>query len=368
MGKHTDEKELSLATDPELLKVTHLVHEIWSGQRVDRYLQDRDFQCPSIQVGQWQSLPSEYFKCHWEFLNCALKYEFDTRVDLQSLSYLPVLPLEVKLDEVLGPIGLLGLKQKASGEYYQLKLQTRPLCNRVVLPKGKYEAGLGQEMGSPKQVYEVFNKIEIDRRLFDYGKLRLLKKLNPQKLQSIKDAKEKFWYEAVAGLSATQMQRLCEVGGQEIMRSEYLDAVSFIPKSIEQKHQNEFKALYIFSHNSELATAIEGEACDAFAAKECPKDNFYFKPHFSWNGVTQLHGGLMEYAPAKFKREAAGNVWPSSHFFSKESIFHHIGVRIKWDGVDQMRQNLDFSHIKTKEEVNLPEQLAIGFRCLKVLP
>lgn len=368
LGKKSEGPEVTVQTDPDLIKVTELVHQIWNGDRVERYLSDNDFLCPSVKVGQWQQLPKDYFKCNFELLNCALKYEFDTRVDLKNLKIQPLLPIQKKLDQEAGPYGLVGFTFQASGHHHPLKIKLEPRCHQIVLPKGKYEAGIGAEFGSPKQVYEVMNTIKVDRRLFDYGKLKYLKELNPKELNHIEIPSHRHWYTPVENLNAKQMEKVCRVNGQEIMRSEYLDAVSFVPKKLKGKHQNEFKAPYIFGHNSELKSSLEGKPCDSIAAKECPKENFIFSPHFSWVGVTQLHGGLMEYAPAMFQQERSGNVWPSSWHFASESIMQKIGVRIKWEGENLMRKSFDFSQIKDFAEADIPEKLSIGFRCIKVLP
>lgn len=354
------EKITTKKTSHELVQVTDLIQSIWMGENLGKFLTDPNFKCPSIKVGQWQQLPEEYFRCHFKFFECALKYEFKTTTQLQILKTQPKFPLQIIANENSGPIGILAFRETD----YQVQLE--PVCDRVVLPARKYEAGLGEQYGSPKKEFNVFNKVAIDRRLFDYGKLRELKNLKPDKMKGINDNPKKHWYEPVGHLNAQQIRKVCELNGQELISSEYHDAASFLPKEIEGKHQNEFKAPYIYSHNTKFETAINKDYCSQVHSKDCPSENFYTRPQYSWIGVSQLHGGMMEYLPSMFHTEKSGNVWPSSIYFKSDSIFHHLGMRVKWNGVAAERRNLDFSGIETKEEINIPEIFEIGFRCISV--
>jgi hypothetical protein len=354
------EKITTKKTNPELLKVTDLIQSLWTGENIQKYLTDSSFKCPSVKVGNWKQLPEEYYRCHFNFFECALKYEFDTSTELQKLKIKPKFPIKKMSTESSGPFAVLSLLATD----YQIKLE--PVCDRVVLPAKKYESGVGSEFGSPKKLFNVFNKVAMDRRLFDYGKLREIKKLKPEAFQTIQDKPKKHWYEPVGHLDAKQMRRVCELNGQELMSSEYHDAASFLPKKLEEKHDNEFKAPYIYSHNTNFETAINKDSCKQIQSQDCAAEKFYTQPQYSWIGLSQLHGGLMEYLPSMFHQESSGNVWPSSIHFKANSMFHHLGIRAKWNGVAAERRNLDFSEIKTTEEINIPEIFEIGFRCISV--
>ena len=354
------ERVYAQKTSNELVLITDLINSIWLGDKTKRFLNDANFKCPSVLVGEWSQLSEEYFRCHFDFFECALQYEFKNNTSLKKLRMKPEFPISIVDTNFSGPIGIVIFQESN----YQIKLE--PICNRVDLPAKKYESGKGREYGSPRKLFQVFNKISIDRRLFTFGKLRQLKKVNPKATAHITDKPEKFWYEPVGHLSAQQMRNVCDLNGQEILSSEYHDAASFLPKQIKGHHENEFKSPYIYGHNTSFETAINEESCSQIISLGCPAKNFYTKPQFSWVGLSQLHGGLMEYLPSMFHSDDNGNVSPSSIYFKASSMFHHLGLRVKWNGVSAERRNLDFSGLKTEEEITIPEIFEIGFRCISV--
>lgn len=346
-------------TDQRHLEVLSIVHKIWSGENAKEYLQDDSFKCPSIQVGRWRQIPREYYACHPEFFKCALEYEFDTNKKYSSLNLKPRGEIQKGRSQSEGWFLKQSFIRQEKSDLNSIEIKLRPVCRQVVLPKEKY-------LSQQRKVFEVFNEIKIDRYLFNYSDLAILKKLYPRELENLKVPKEVSWYEPVKGIKANEMKKICELSGKEILRSEYLDAASFLPKKIEGLHQNEFKAPYIYNHSTSYEKAITENHCQKIPTGECPEFTMIRSPHFSWIGVSQLHGGIMEYVPPKFFQAEKGNVWTSSKFFPKESFYHRIGVRAFWNGEEQLRKNIDFSVSDIDEKLNLPEKVEIGFRCISI--
>lgn len=349
-------------TEPDLIKIVETVNQLWTNPDMDNYKRNANFNCPSIQVGQWKQIPDRYFQCNVDFLTCAIRYEFENRIEFKHLKYQPVLPVTLSPSKDTKKI-LRSLQVKRVDNSKKYMIELKDICHQVELPKNRYLAG---NIKSAGMLFDIDQKIMIDRHQFTYGKLRDLKKAFPRKLVDVAPAYARMWYEPVRKVQAKHMSELCHLSGKELLVSEYFDAATFLPKELDGNHQNEFKGPFIYSDSKILENVLGERPCSKLVSRECKPETFILSEQFSWIGVGQVHGGLMEYLPPLFSNDRKKhNVWPSSIFFARPSIYHHLGKRLSWTTDTLLKKTFsDEQADKVETDLDqLPEKLEVGFRC-----
>jgi hypothetical protein len=168
-------------------------------------------------------------------------------------------------------------------------------------------------------------------------------------------------------------RRYCEAHGKTLLQSHVADAASFYPAQLESDQimiyprgpypQGRRK---LDSYLGEILTnEVEdidtSRLCHEVFTEECLKEHEYLLARLpfglSSQGMEQVLGGMPESTMNKI--EPLSRVHLSSIYFSYKSDVHRLGKRFQWDG-----ESFKSSSFNLAQE--LPEQLGIGFRCMKV--
>jgi hypothetical protein len=152
-------------------------------------------------------------------------------------------------------------------------------------------------------------------------------------------------------LTVKQMSDYCSFKGQQLMSAAIYDAATFLSRERNRSPYYWTKK----SKNVELN-------CNLLFSKDCLSEKKWTMNYSlpSWAGLYDSLGGVMEAVRNPIDIES--NLKASSLYFSKNSLWHQLGVRAHWDGLGHVRRNFNF---KGHDPLNTEDNYQVGFRCMR---
>lgn len=383
---------LEEASSRELItKVATELHSTWRFADLDVLEYEKSSECMGITPDQLKMIDKSYFQCNPEFFLCYLKIKkniFTTsgtqKIKFKILDYKNSSQSNKEI-AVTSPLidGLAyGIKFKLSDteEKHSKTFHFEDSCSNVYLPERIYAQGAVENAGTEKDFrFDNFNQaIYLDKFLVTFRDIKEWMENDPLASTSIARPNQKDWPNPAHHLTFKEMQRFCSFRGKHIMESQFYDALSFYPPSLEDPFPiansrgpypwtKKFKDSFLFMAMHDPKFELQASFCRQVYTKECKEletMKSHDRGHVTWSGGFQVLGGPLEamrnvVAPNE-------NIKVSSYYFFAKSPWHQLGRRAEWDGFAFSDKNINWGD-KIKTEIE-ESDYNIGFRCMKKGP
>ncbi len=300
--------------------------------------------CPNL-TEYSDNIGQNYFRCNPYYFECFLQGYNDKEIQIKeiksNLKYF-------KKSKVLAKSMYSGEHIPHHGVFFVLSKNDvfqevifENICKSVYLPKKVY-------ITTDKYQWDNFNQnIYIDKFHVSNRDIDEWKQLKGEKSQ----IKMKDFPKAATNLDKNQMNDYCSFYGKHLLKSHVYDAGVVLTNN---------KTIYPFPmiKSQRIKKILNEITCKQLYSSECDNKNYYSTYASSWIDIYQVQGGPFEYVENIYSDY---NLVLSSKYFSKNSTFHFVTSRGKWDGRDHFLGNFDYDK---RENSFFPIKYEVAFRCM----